>query len=88
MMVANESNDNATAFGRTDGPQNTVVVRNERIPYLFTTLLKHSFVEGDSSLAIFDIVSTFLRMLMLLVRSSVPTWIIMVSGFFLNTGLP
>lgn len=32
-MIANKCQDNATAFGKTDAPQDTVVVRNERIPY-------------------------------------------------------
>ena len=40
MMIANESTDNATASGITDAPQNTVVVRNERIPYLRKQNLK------------------------------------------------
>jgi len=40
MVTANDNQNNATAFGRTDAPQHTVVARNARIPYRWKQKMK------------------------------------------------
>jgi len=47
MVTANDNQNNATAFGRIDTPQHTVVARNARIPYRWKRIISQALKSAN-----------------------------------------